>query len=110
MNVTVRTNGIELTDELRERIERKLEFALDRHQSRLTEVSVFLADVNGPRGGADKLCQITASVKGLSPVKMLEQSSDLTLSIHRAVHRLGFRLSEQTRRQRKPEPLSIRTA
>lgn len=51
MNVTLRTNGIDLTNALREQTDRKLLFAQDRHQSRLVEVAVFLTDVNGPRGG-----------------------------------------------------------
>ena len=48
----------EMSDALREYIERKLQLSLDRFDHRLDRVRVRLEDVNGPRGGLDKHCRL----------------------------------------------------
>jgi hypothetical protein len=45
MKVSVRAGSIKWSDELREQIERSIAFTVDRYSSRVTQVSVFLADV-----------------------------------------------------------------
>ena len=47
-----------LSDALRQYVERRLRFALDRFDHRLDQLQVRLDDVNGPRGGLDKRCRI----------------------------------------------------
>jgi putative sigma-54 modulation protein len=48
----------EMSDALREYIDRKLRWALDRYDHRLDRIQVRLEDVNGPRGGVDKRCRV----------------------------------------------------
>jgi ribosome-associated translation inhibitor RaiA len=100
MNVTLRTQGVELSEELRKKLDRKLMFALDRHQHWLVEVDVFLADVNGPRGGVDKLCQITATGRGSERVRILEKSSNVIAGVNRAAQRLSYRIAKLTKKRR----------
>ena len=71
--------------------------------SRLREIpriSVHVSDVNGPRGGVDKLCQITADVRGSQPVMILEKGVDLLAVINRAVRRLRYRIGRRVHRER----------
>jgi ribosome-associated translation inhibitor RaiA len=58
VQVQVRGRNIELTEELRAHVERRLQFALSRFSQRIDRVVVRLADANGPRGGDDKNCPI----------------------------------------------------
>ena len=58
MRVDIKTSGLDLTEGLREHTERRLGFALDRAHHDLNTITVRLSDINGPRGGADKRCQI----------------------------------------------------
>ena len=39
-------------------MERRLDFALGRFGGRISQVTVGLEDLNGPRGGADKRCRL----------------------------------------------------
>jgi ribosome-associated translation inhibitor RaiA len=56
MKLTIRARHVELTPDLQERMERRLRFALGRFTSVIRSVDATFVDVNGPRGGADKLC------------------------------------------------------
>ncbi|MEM7517756.1 MAG: hypothetical protein AAF368_12650, partial [Planctomycetota bacterium] len=58
MNLEVRTEGVQITETLREHVERKLRFALGSFGDRIRSVRIRLKDVNGPRGGEDILCNL----------------------------------------------------
>ena len=100
MEIAVRARSIDWNDELREQVERRIEFAVDRHVARVPRISIYLMDLNGPRGGVDKLCQITAEVRGASPVLILERGKDLMAVVHRAARRLGYRIGRSVHRRR----------
>ncbi|HWC01000.1 MAG TPA: HPF/RaiA family ribosome-associated protein [Bryobacteraceae bacterium] len=102
MEIAVRARHVGWNEELRQQVERSLEFAIDRHRSRIDRISVYLSDLNGPRGGIDKLCQITADIRGARPVLILERGRDLQTVVGRAARRLGYRIARHMHRQRIP--------
>jgi len=84
-----------LDEELKRYIERRLEFALGRFQPRIERITVRMADVNGPRGGADKRCRITVALipRGEVMVEDIDHdpfvlASRVAKRIRRAVRRL----------------------
>jgi hypothetical protein len=88
-------------------------FALDRHRDRLSELIVFISDLNGPRGGAGKLCRVTAVLKGLPPLTILEQSQNVLSGLTRAGPRLALRIDRHSKSRRslrlRPTRLRRRT-
>ncbi len=111
MRVDIKTSGIDLTDGLREHTERRLEFALDRAHHDINSVTVRLSDINGPRGGFDKRCQIQIPLPHHRGVVIEETDSDLYVAIDRATSRAGNTLGRQLSRRRHlavgrtPQPL-----
>ena len=111
MRVDIKTSGIDLTDGLREHTERRLEFALDRAHHDINSVTVRLSDINGPRGGFDKRCQIQIPLPHHRGVVIEETDSDLYVAIDRAASRAGNTLGRQLSRRRNlavgrtPQPL-----
>lgn len=103
MKISIRVRDIEWTPELRKNVERSIEFAIDRYRLQVNEVSVYLADLNGRKGGVDKLCQITANLRGRSnPVLILERGPEILPAVTRAAHRLANRIGERIRRRNRP--------
>jgi hypothetical protein len=61
MRVLIHPRTVTAADkELRVRVVEALETALAPVRSRLHWVDVYLTDVNGPKGGADKRCRVVA--------------------------------------------------
>ena len=58
MRLQIRTKNFRLHDADRKEMERRLQFALGRFDGRISQVTVGLADLNGPRGGTDKQCRL----------------------------------------------------
>lgn len=108
MQIFIRTRSIEITEEMRELIARRLQFALDTFKDRIECVSVHVADVNGPRSGVDKSCRITASVQGLGNILVRSSGSAVLTAVTLATRRLKYRVSEALRQAQHPASESIR--
>lgn len=80
---------------LKRESERRLQFATDRFQGHIREVDVVLRDVNGPRGGVDKLCRITARFRRGGSVAVEEKSANFIAAIRAATKRLRSLLTRR---------------
>ncbi len=101
MEIAVRTRDLECDADLNKVVERRVVYAVDRHKSRIDRISVCLSDLNGPRGGVDKLCHMTADVRGIGTVLISERGSDLFEAVANAARRLGFRIRKSIERRRE---------
>ena len=101
MRIHVRSRGFELTDALRAYAEWRLRFALGRFGTRLQSVTVRIDDVNGPRGGADKRCQIVAHLAPGGEIRVEELDGDLYAAIARAADRLDRAVAREMARRRE---------
>ncbi len=96
ISTTISARGFTTTAALKEYISRRLSFAFDRFAARVSRVQVRLSDINGPRGGSDKRCQLVVAMGDLPAIVVADTSSDLYMaidrSIGRAVHTAGRNL------------------
>ena len=100
MRVDIKTNGFDLTDGLRDHAQRRLQFALDWAKHGVSRVSINLSDINGPRGGKDKRCQIHIPLPGNRDVVIQDTESDLYAAIDLAADRASHTLERRLERQR----------
>lgn len=89
MKVAIHGHGLQVGPEQQERVGRRLGFALGRFGDHIARVTVYLTDVNGPRGGADKRCKVVAEARGCGPVVVEDADADLDVAIDRAADRVG---------------------
>lgn len=97
MKLHLATDGIELTPELREGIQRRLGFALGRFSSRIHRLTVFLSDVNGPRGGVDKHCLVRVDAGLPNPIVIRERHENLHAAVASAAERAGRAVERKLR-------------
>jgi len=50
------------------RLEKKVRGKLKRFEKRLTDVEVYVTDINGPKGGGDKRVSLEVRVNGHEPI------------------------------------------
>lgn len=100
MKLVIRTRHVTLEPELRAVITRRLHFALTRHERAIEQVDVTLGDVNGPKGGVDKVCRIRLRGPGLPPLVIEEAATELRTAVDSAAARLGRTLQRALTRRR----------
>jgi ribosome-associated translation inhibitor RaiA len=97
-----------LSEALKRTIERRMAFALGRFGARVSAVTVWLSDVNGPRGGVDKACQVQVALAGGPPVRVEDRDADLYAAIARAADRVGRAVARDLARRREAGGVTLR--
>lgn len=100
MRLQVRGISIPTTPAIKAHAERRVQSAAARLGSSVRSVAVRLSDLNGPRGGQDKLCVMEARLAGGGGVVRIEESGDdLYGVIDRAAGRLKQVLGRRVNRR-----------
>lgn len=100
MKVNVRFKGFPSSDSLAEHVTRKVHQHLSRFGNRLTAVEARLSDVNGPRGGRDKRCLLSAQVERSGTVHIEELNQDFYTAVDLALGRLAQAVGRSIARSR----------
>lgn len=100
MEVEIQARKLPLSRKLRRYAEQRVRSALTRFDERITKVSLWLSDVNGPKGGTDKNCQVQISIAGKPDVIVEETRANLYVAVNRALERAGLTVVRKLTRQR----------
>ncbi len=87
---------------LRTLTERRVRQALKRLTWLIPRVRVHLSDINGPRGGIDKRCQIELITDGGKPVIVTSLARDWFSALQSALARAARSLLHKLQRSRQP--------
>ncbi len=93
--------------ELRDLTERRVRFALRRLGWLVPRAEVQMTDVNGPRGGVDKRCQVALRTDGAGSVIVASVASDWRTALDNALARAArfllrlWRRGSDSRRMRQ---------
>lgn len=92
--------------QLRTAAERRVRQALKRLAWLTPRVRVHLSDVNGPRGGIDKRCQLELLTEGGKAIVVTSLSRDWFLALQSALARATRSLLHNWQRSRQNRPTS----
>ena len=81
----IRVSGVELDDDDRDYIRQRLGMKLGKFAPSIERVTVRVKDVNGDRGGIDKVCGIKVVVSGLPSVVAEGKSDSLRVAVNAAL-------------------------
>ena len=103
MTVQVRFRNVPNSPVVLEYAIRRAHQHLSRFGRQVSEVTIRLKDLNGPRGGCDKHCQITARGPRLGPVSVRETREDTFAGLDVALERLARTVGRTLERARSTE-------
>jgi ribosomal subunit interface protein len=107
MELEIHGQNLRVGEGLHEQVERQMNFALGQFESWISGVSVYLEDVNGPKGGVDKQCRVIVTLKGGKILKIEDMDADLTVAINRATGRLGQVVGREVDKRREKKGASF---
>ena len=105
MQFEIRGRDISITEALRDHIERRLRFALDRFTTRIKQVHVTLVDLNGPRGGIDKCCKLAISLDRSSTIVVESHASEVYVAIDGVADKAAIYIGRRLKRPHGRNPL-----
>ena len=99
MKISITARHVKIDARLREKIERRCAFAFSRTKHIIDSIVITLADVNGPKGGEDKLCKVVVRSNELPPVIIKDNQSSLHIAAESALTRAGRRVQQAIARK-----------
>ena len=107
MTPTIIAKGVDASQALREYIRDSVDSALNWTQDSIHFITVRVTDLNGPKGGKDKRCQIHLKLPGLPNVVVSEVSASLSSAIDRAAQRASHVVSRVLERAKEIQPINV---
>ena len=110
MRVAIQKHNVQVNEDLRAHIERRLQFALSRFGRLVRRVAVHLGDTNGTRGCVDKRCCIEVSLTPSGSVRAEDTDADFFPAVANAADRVGRSVGRELERRRESRsyvPLSL---
>jgi hypothetical protein len=89
-------------DQMRELSVERVRFALRRLTAMVPRAKVQFSDVNGPRGGVDKRCQVELSTEAAGTVVIASLARDWRTALDRSLGRATRVLTRSLQRNQKP--------
>jgi len=96
----IRVNGVEMKQQDRDNITRKLGTKLGKFISSIERITVRVSDANGPKGGRDQICQIKVVLSGLPSIVVEQRDSELQDAVDRAVKATALAVWRGVQRRR----------
>lgn len=94
--IEVHSKSPSVDGEIAQFVQHRMGFALDRFRQ-LKRIQVFIEDVNGPKGGTDKLCRIIAEF-AFATVVAQETQFTWQSAVARAIHRISQNAARRLQR------------
>lgn len=88
--------------QLRDLSVERVRFALRRLTTWVPRAKVLFSDVNGPRGGVDKRCQVELSTEAAGTVVIASLARDWRTALDRSLSRATRVLKRSLQRSQKP--------
>jgi ribosomal subunit interface protein len=110
MNITTRAQDFEMTSAIDNFVREQLADALERMESEIIAVDVYMKDTNGPKGGNDKMTRIRVRLRNRHIVTTETTHDNLYASVKTGVRRTKRAASRQLRKARSIERQPLRNA
>lgn len=107
MQVEISGREVKVSARLRDYIQRRVRFALERLARAIRRVHVQLRDLNGPRGGVDKSCQVRIALATAATLVVEHRSASAYAAIDSAMDKAA--MSIVRRIERKQERIRTHT-
>lgn len=79
----------------RDYVERQWRQAVERFEAWIRTVSIYVTDINGPRGGINKRCRIVVHTQAGAPIVIQETQEQISTAISRAIKRAAHTLKRK---------------
>jgi len=100
MQIDIQARAFSLTKALNKYARQKLASSLACCEDSIQRVVMHLSDINGPRGGSDKLCHIQVVLAGMPDVIVEDTEVDMYDAIDHATARAGHAATRKQDRKK----------
>jgi|MudIll2142460700_1097286.scaffolds.fasta_scaffold07786_2 hypothetical protein len=105
MKLSIRTRHLSLSPETQTELRQRVVVAFARISPWVRAVDITVADINGPKGGADKQCRLRVRGRSIPDIVVEHVGCDTIATVALAVERAGQALVRKMARRRGFAPI-----
>ncbi|HEY5719355.1 MAG TPA: hypothetical protein VIX81_03360 [Gammaproteobacteria bacterium] len=100
MNVKVQSRHVAIPRNAGAGLATRVQLVLARFSDSIARLELTLKDINGPRGGRDKVCVVRAQLVDGRQLVVIDRNASLRRAIGRALHRTKALIAGRLQRRR----------
>ncbi len=98
MKIDIQARDFSLTDSVLVFIKERINFTLSSHFDQIQRITIRLSDVNGPRAGIDKRCNVKILLPRMKEIIIDDVKADIYVAIFRAIERASLTVNRRLAR------------
>lgn len=102
MNILIESSRSGEPQLWRQQVEQRVRLVLHRLQGQVQKARISLRDINGPKGGVDKQCQIMLTTSGYGQLVIVAKAEHAQGALNQALQRATHTLARLWQRKRRP--------
>ena len=107
MKIEIVSRNLNLESDLRELIERRVAFALERFEEQIERVWIALVDINGTRGGNDKQCRVVIDLSPSGSVHVDHVANTMESAASQAIERASHSVARTVERRHRVNEMRV---
>ena len=104
MELTITDLNVDLNSENKARIRQKASRMFNKICDNVQRINVTLNDINGPKGGKDKLCRVVIHAAGIPDIVISDNQKSISSAVNIALSRARVTLIKKLKRKNKNMP------
>lgn len=108
MELTVTDLNVDLSKKSKRQIRHKIRRMFERVCDKVYAIKVVINDINGPKGGMDKICRVIIRAKGSKDVIVTVNKESSMAAVHTALSRARATLLKKVKRDNKLKHQSVK--
>ena len=108
MKIVFHNRGVTLSPSALDTAIEKIQSALHDFDSNIVQVTAYLADINGPKGGRDKRAMLRVVLRGDAPVTVGVERSSARAALATATRKARRYVKRAIKKKQRYERLSMR--
>jgi len=109
VQVNLRTHHVSLPPRSGASVISQFNRRLGLYADRIDKVDVMLKDINGPRGGRDKVCHVRARLRDGTLINVEDRATVMRRAIYRCSQRARLSIGRAVKRRSEHRRRSLRT-
>lgn len=100
MNLVTHRHHTEWSEDYQDYLERRMDASVDRFRERIRTITLRFSDVNGPKGGKDKMVRVLVKLSPQGEFVLDDMDNDMYSLISRMAERVGRSVARHLGRRR----------
>lgn len=107
MKIDIQAKQLKLGQTFKQNVKVKIRRLFQHNSEDVNRINITVADINGPKGGDDKVCKVNVSVGGGKNILVSARDSSAYKAVTQAIRKASATLSKQRQKARDIKHISL---